>query len=115
MNNESNYTLGVIKWYSDENRYGVIEEVNTHKEVFLHFKNWVDNYSITNITISLVLVFEVAEEKNKITAKNCRFFDYSKKDYMLLYKLTFMYEHYLYVKGENNRETKIVNILNNQA
>lgn len=114
MNNESNYTLGVIKWYSDENRYGVIEEVNTHKEVFLHFKNWVDNYSMTNITISQVLVFEVAEEKNKITAKKCRFFDYSKKDYMLLYTLTFMYEHYLYVKGESNRETKIVNILNNK-
>lgn len=114
MNNESNYTLGVIKWYSDENRYGVIEEVNTHKEVFLHFKNWVDNCSMTNITISQVLAFEVAEEKNKITAKNCRFFDYSKKDYMLLYKLTFMYEHYLYVKGESNRETKIVNILNNK-
>lgn len=114
MNNESNYTLGVIKWYSDENRYGVIEEVNTHKEVFLHFKNWVDNYSMTNITISQVLVFEVAEEKNKITAKKCRFFDYSKDDYMLLYTLTFMYEHYLYVKGESNRETKIVNILNNK-
>jgi cold shock CspA family protein len=114
MNNESNYTLGVIKWYSDENQYGVIEEVNTHKEVFLHFKNWVDNYSMTNITSTQVLVFEVAEEKNKITAKNCRFFDYSKADYILLYKLTLMYDHYLYVKGESNKETKIVNILNNK-
>ena len=114
MKNKANYTLGIIKWFSDENRYGVIEEVNTQKEVFLHFKNWVDSHSITNIDISLVLVFEVTEEKNKIVAKNCRFFDYSKNDYMLLYKLTFMYEHYLYVMGERKRETKIVNILNNK-
>ncbi len=114
MNNESKYTLGVIKWYSDENRYGVIEEVNTQKEVFLHFRNWVDSSFMTNISNSQVLVFEIAEERSKTTAKNCRFFDYSKDDYMLLYKLTFMYDHYLYVKGESNRETKIVNILNNK-
>lgn len=114
MNKEYNYTLGIIKWYSDENRYGVVEEVNTQKEVFLHFKNWIDNSAIINISSSLVLVFEVTEEKNKITAKNCRFFDYSKDDYMLFYKLTLKYDHYLYVKGENNRETKIVNILNNK-
>lgn len=114
MNNEFNYTLGVIKWYSDENRYGVIEEVNTQKEIFLHFKNWVDSSSIINISSSKVLVFEIGEERNKITAKNCRFFDYSKDDYMLLYKLTLMYDHYLYVKDENNREAKIVNILNNK-
>lgn len=114
MNDASNYTLGVVKWYSDENMYGVIEEVNTQKEIFLHFKNWVDSSSIINISSSKVLIFEIAEERNKITAKNCKFFDYSKDDYMLLYKLTFMYDHYLYVKGESNRETKIVNILNNK-
>lgn len=114
MNNESNYTLGVIKWYSNENRYGVIEEVNTQKEIFLHFKNWIDSSSIINISSLKVLVFEIVEERNKITAKNCRFFDYSKDDYILLYKLTFMYDHYLYIKGESNRETKVVNILNNK-
>lgn len=108
-------TLGVIKWYSEENRYGVIEEVNTEKEVFLHFNNWIDNQSISTLTDSKLLVFEMREERNKVSAKNCRFFDYSIEDYAILYDITIKCNKKLCVKGKYNKIKYISELLDNNT
>lgn len=108
---ENKSTLGVVKWYSDENMYGVIEEVNSEKEIFLHFKNWKDTKSINTISDSKILVFEETMQRGKLSAKNCRFFNYSIYDYQLLVQMALSLDSYLFVKGERNIEKYIFDIL----
>ncbi len=106
-------TLGVLKWYSKEKGYGVIQEVNSHKEVFLHCTNWVDNQPIVN-NQSRVLILEISNDRNRDTAKECRYFDYSYEDYLKLYELIISYDKYLYIKDDFQREIKIIDLFDKE-
>lgn len=100
-------SLGIIKWFSDENKYGVIEEVNTQQEIFLHFSNWIDSCPIESINDSKILVFEISYERHKISAKKCKFFDYSEEHFRLYDALITKYNNYLFYTNKQNNQINI--------
>lgn len=112
MNNidKTENLIGIIKWYSKEKGYGVINIVNSEQEIFLHISNWTDN-KINELKERDILVFDISLERNKQAAKKCRYFNYSIEDYKILFELTQEYKHYLYVINEMNKKIKIIDLI----
>ena len=89
--------IGIIKWFDKEKGYGVIatnhnlsalleHNVNSTSnptEVFLHIKNWNDFVSI-DLTLKVSVVFELDIEKNKVTAKKCKYFSHTSENWSCL-------------------------------
>ena len=90
--------IGLIKWFNEDEGYGVLMATNpiselikeydyipknSDREVFLHISNWRGSKkpNISNVTL---LVFETAFERNKITAKKCREFTNTKENWTYL-------------------------------
>ena len=84
--------IGLIKWFNEDEGYGVLMATNpiselikeydyipknSDREVFLHISNWRGSKK-PNISNVALLVFETAFERNKITAKKCREFTNTK-------------------------------------
>ena len=89
--------FGLLNWFDSEKGYGVISTFKsdlkdiididseiTLDEVFLHKNNWDDTQRIS-LLIEKLLVFNIAHERRKVSAKNCRYFSNTEKDWMLLF------------------------------
>jgi len=120
--------IGIFQWYSEEKGYGLISTMDStiyiqsdqdnsikkeeYDEVFIHIKNWSDKSTIDFKNNPLPLVFDVVFERGKITAKQCRYFNYSVEDFKLLYELTIQHHGKLAIAVKpNNKSTKLVNII----
>ena len=120
--------IGLFQWYSEEKGYGLIstmdfaidiqsdkdKSINKQKydEVFIHIKNWSDKSTIDFKNNPLPLVFDVIFEREKVTAKQCRYFNYSIEDFELLFELTVQYHGILAITVKpNNKPTKLVDII----
>lgn len=120
--------IGIFQWYSTEKGYGVISTIDStieiqnkqdksidiqkYNEVFIHITNWLDKSTIDLTSNPLPLVFDVIFERGKITAKQCRYFNYSLEDFKLLYELTIQHRGKLAITIKpNNKSTKLVNII----
>lgn len=89
--------IGIIKWFDKEKGYGVIgtnhnlsallehnaNSTSNPTEVFLHIKNWKDSVSI-DLSLKVSVIFEVDIEKNKVAAKNCKYFSHSTENWACL-------------------------------
>jgi len=95
--------LGFIKWFNNEKGYGVIQATETSfafndkektppsdegqqrplNEIFLHIKNWKAEEPPAEGS-EIPLIFGIKTELNKVTAKECRYFDASKDALKLL-------------------------------
>lgn len=90
--------IGLLKWFNEYEGYGVLMAINpideliknndhiqrnSDKEVFLHINNW-ESSNQPNISNIVPIVFETAFERNKITAKKCKEFSNTKKNWSFL-------------------------------
>lgn len=93
--------IGIIKWFDFEKGFGVVsttengfEILQSHNvahipsgnEVFLHIKNWTDK-STLDISRLVPVVFDIAFERHKITAKDCKYFSNSRENWSCLFSL----------------------------
>lgn len=86
--------IGILKWFDKEKGYGVIatnhnfsvlnQNANSNpNEVFLHIKNWKDFIPI-DLSLEISVIFEVEIEKNKVTAKKCKYFSHTSENWVCL-------------------------------
>ncbi|MFZ2891132.1 hypothetical protein, partial [Sulfuricurvum sp.] len=110
--------IGIFQWYSVEKGYGVISTIDStiniqnkqdksiviqkYNEVFIHINNWIDKSIINIVNNPSPLVFDVSFELGKVTAKQCRYFDYSNEDFELLFILMVQYNGKLIFTPKNN-------------
>ena len=80
--------IGILKWFDNLKGFGVIVTTNeSQKEVFLHISNWEDQNEIDQ-NKKIPLVFSTELQRRKISAIECRLFDYSSiKDWEILFDL----------------------------
>jgi len=103
--------IGIVKWFANEKGFGVINTVNQNDEIFLHISNWIETKDIGWIAELSILVFQVSLHKDRLTAKKCRYFNYSVEDYQLLVSLTQKYNHFLYANNNFAKKLKISDLL----
>ena len=108
---KENIVLGIIKWYSFEKKFGIISQINSTEEIFLHFSNWIDK-DVLYSDNTQILIFNISFERNRKTAKNCRFFQNSVQDTEAFITLTYKLNHYLYAPNQYNKEIKLIDLLN---
>lgn len=88
--------IGILKWFDKEKGYGVIatnhnfsvlnQNANSNSnpnEVFLHINNWKDIVAI-DLTLKVSVIFEIDIEKNKVTAKKCKYFSHTSENWSCL-------------------------------
>jgi len=105
------FTIGIVKWFANEKGFGVINTVNDNNEIFLHISNWIETKDIGWIIESGILIFQVSLHRDRLTAKKCRYFNYSLEDYQLLVSLTKKYNHFLYARNNIAKKLKISDLL----
>lgn len=71
--------LGLIKWYDSDKGFGIISSTDDNNEVFLHISQWKDSYKKVSITNQLPLIFTTSIQRNKLSAINCRYFQFNNK------------------------------------
>lgn len=89
--------IGLLLWYDKDKGFGLISTQESiyhnnknmsmsqsYNEVFIHVTNWVDDKELS-FAENLFLVFDVSFERGKISAKQCRFFNYSTEDIELFF------------------------------
>lgn len=104
-------SCGVVKWFSMINGYGIIEDAFSQKEVFLHFKSWIDKNSIENINDKKILVYTSEFSHNKLSAKQCRYFNYSINDFKLFCNLTIEKNDSLFIVDKNNNKIQLYKLI----
>ena len=107
----SEYTIGVVKWYNEDKKYGIFLVSNTNEEIFFYYKNWSDKKHIYFTPYKTVLIFKIGYYQDKTIAQDCRYFDFSINSYKLLYSLSFKTEKYLYINNKFNQTVKIFDLL----
>ena len=81
-----NLSIGIIEWYDQNKRFGIIKNLKD-QDIFFHHSNWWDsslpifNTEFNSISDKKVLVFEIEFERNKYSAKKCKYFDINNLDH----------------------------------
>jgi len=107
----SEYSIGVVRWYNEDKGYGIISTCNKNEEIFFHHENWEDKKPIQFIKETTLLVFQIASDRNKIVAKNCKYFKFTVEFSNIFYSLTYKYNNSLYIMTQLNKKIKIINLL----
>lgn len=102
MKRQDNRTIGIIKWISSSGDFGVINAIDPKIEVFLHISNWLDLIDLNEINEKDILVFETKTEKGKLSAINCRQFNYTIEDFNIIYKILIKKENTQIESSQNN-------------
>jgi len=65
---------GIVKFYSNDGKYGFIKPDDGSKDVFVH-QNDLKKSGIENITTNQKVEYEVASKKEKVFAVNIKIID----------------------------------------
>lgn len=114
--------IGIIKWFDSEKGFGVISTIENaveiiqndnvtstevSNEVFLHIKNWKDKNPVDTTRI-IPVVFDTAFERNKISAKGCKYFSNTKENWSLLLSYLGDNEQIRIIERFSTREYNII-------
>jgi hypothetical protein len=113
--------IGLIKWFNLEKGYGIIAtnkilannfEVSATQKirdgVFLHIQNWLEPFAPINIQELIPVVFKVEIEKNRNTAKKCKYFTNTIENWKCIISCTGNSELITLEYSQNKHEINII-------
>ncbi len=99
--------IGVIDWFAEDKGYGVISAHGIQSGAFLHASNWVDKSNKLSTYSDRPIVFTIKKEKGRFVAIDCRFFNNSESDCILLMQFV-LHNSSPTIKSEEFGEVNII-------